>query len=137
MREKGRWADWAAIAAGLALGVSWMWHGMYGWGGGLMFVLGLVVIMAAVISLNRPAAVSGEIALMAIGLLTFALPWILGFTEQTAAAWSAWLIGPAIMLLGLYGLVMAGRTRKRDPELAWTIHRNEFGGRPSGRVSSP
>nr|WP_116244064.1 SPW repeat protein [Nocardiopsis sp. FIRDI 009] len=134
MREKARWADWVAVAAGLALGVSWMWHGMYGWGGGLMFVLGLVVIVAAVLSLTRPGAVSGEIAMMAIGLLTIALPWILDFTHETAASWSAWLIGAAIALLGVYGLMKAAQTRRDDPELAWTVHRNELGGRPPGRM---
>ncbi|OLT27647.1 hypothetical protein BJF83_18020 [Nocardiopsis sp. CNR-923] len=134
MREKGRWADRVAVVVGLALAVSWLWHGMLGWSGGLMFVFGLVVIMASVISLTRPGAVSGEIAALVVGLLTFALPWILEFTDRPLAAWSAWVLGAAIALLGAYGLVMATRTRRRDPELAWTVHRNEIPGRPAGRT---
>ncbi|MFE6303960.1 SPW repeat protein [Nocardiopsis sp. NPDC057823] len=126
MREKGRRADWMAIAAGLALGISFVWHGMYGFSGGVLFVLGLGVIMAAVVSLTRPGALSGEIAVLAIGVLVFAMPWLLGYTHLAPAAWTAWIIGAAIAVLGAYGLVRARQTRRRDPDSVWSAHVNEI-----------
>ncbi|WP_150239231.1 SPW repeat protein [Nocardiopsis quinghaiensis] len=120
MRWKGRWADWAAILAGLALALSWIWHGMYGFGGGAMLVLGLGVIVAAVVSITRPGALSGEAGILGIGVLTFVLPWVLGFTDLTAAAWTAWILGVGIAALGAFGLTRARQARKRDPELAWS-----------------
>ncbi|MFL1432628.1 MULTISPECIES: SPW repeat protein [unclassified Nocardiopsis] len=126
MREKGRRADWVAIAAGLALGLSFVWHGMYGFSGGALFVLGLGVIMAAVISLTRPGALSGEIAVLAIGVLVFAMPWLLGYTHLPLAAWTAWIIGAGLAALGAYGLVQARQARRRDPDSVWSAHVNEF-----------
>ncbi len=122
MGRKGRWADWAAILAGLALGVSWIWHGMYGFGGGAMFVLGLGAIMASVVSITRPGALSSEAGVLAIGVLVFVMPWPLGFTDLTAAAWTAWILGAVMVLLGAFGLFRASQARKRDPELAWGAH---------------
>ena len=122
MREKGRWADWAAVVLGLAVGFSWIWHGMLGFSGGVFFILGLVAILAAGVSLTRPGAVSSEAGVFAAGALIFALPWLLGFTHVFEAALSAWVGGGAIALLGLVGLAMANQARKRDPESAWTTH---------------
>ncbi|MDE3721096.1 SPW repeat protein [Nocardiopsis sp. N85] len=126
MREKGRRTDWVAIAAGLALGLSFLWHGMYGFSGGALFVLGLGVILASVISLTRPGALSGELAVLAIGVLVFTMPWLLGYTHLPLAAWTAWIIGGGIALLGAYGLTQAGRTRRRDPESMWGTNANEM-----------
>ncbi|MEE2038626.1 SPW repeat protein [Nocardiopsis sp. CT-R113] len=126
MREKGRWADWVAVAAGLALGVSWIWHGMYGFSGGAMFVLGLGVIVGSAFSLTRPGALSSELGVLAIGVLVFVMPWLLGFTHLPAAAWTAWIIGGGIALLGAFNLTQADRARRRDPDLAWSAHVNEI-----------
>lgn len=125
MREKGRWGDWAVIAAGLALGVSWTWHGLYGFSGGATFVLGLGVIVAAVISITRPGALTSELGILAIGVLVFAMPWLLSFTHNTAASWTEWIIGGCIALLGAFGVMRARQARKRDPGLIWSTQVNE------------
>lgn len=124
MRVKGRWADWAAIALGLMVGLSWVAHGMYGFSGGLFFILGLGVILAATMSLTRPGALTTEIGVIAGGAVLFALPWLLGFTHILGAALTAWIGGGAILILGVYGLTKARAARRRDPELAWGTHEN-------------
>ena len=122
MRMKGRWADWGAIALGLAVGLSWTVHGMYGFSGGTFLLLGLGVILAATVSLTRPGALTGEIGVIAGGVLLFLLPWLLGFTHITGAALTAWIGGAAIVILGAVGLTMARGVRKRDPERAWAVY---------------
>ncbi|HJE58834.1 MAG TPA: SPW repeat protein [Nocardiopsis listeri] len=124
MRVKGRWADWGAIALGLVVGLSWIAHGMYGFSGGLFFILGLGVILAATMSLTRPGALTTEMGVIAGGVLLFALPWLLGFTHIPGAALTAWIGGGAILILGVYGLTKARAARRRDPELAWGAHDN-------------
>lgn len=118
----GRWDNWLAVAAGLALAFSWIWHGMQGVSGGALVALGLVVIMTAVISITRPGALSSEAGLLGSGAVAFALPWLLGFTHIPVAAWSAWIIGGVIILLGVYGLLMAYQARQRDSDLVWGLH---------------
>ncbi|WP_017613587.1 SPW repeat domain-containing protein [Nocardiopsis salina] len=122
MRRRGRWDNWAAIAAGLALALSWTWHYLLGFPGGFMMVLGLITIMASTISITRPGAVSSEAAVAGAGVLAFLLPWLLAFTGSTAAAATAWVLGAVIAILGVIGLVAARANVKRDPELAWGNH---------------
>ena len=122
MREEARWTDMALVVVGLALALSYVWHGMLGVGGGAMLVLGVAAIVAAILSLTRPGAVSCEFAAVVIGVLAFVLPWTVGFTNEPLAAWSAWILGALIAGVGVYGLVMATRSRRHNPELAWTQH---------------
>jgi hypothetical protein len=124
MREKGRWGDRAAVALGLAVGLSWIVHGMLGLSGGLFLVLGLGVILAASLSLTRPGMLTSEAGVIAGGVLLFVLPWVFGFTHVTGAAVTAWVGGAAIAILGALGLAMARSARRRDPELAWGAHDN-------------
>lgn len=119
MRRRGRWDNWVAIAAGLALALSWTWHYLLGFPGGFMMVLGIITIMASTISITRPGAVSSEAAVTGAGVLVFLLPWLLSFTGSTAAAATAWGLGAFIAVLGVIGLVSARANAKRDPELAW------------------
>ncbi len=125
MRLRGRWTDWVAMLAGLALGLSYIWHGMYGLGAGAMFVLGLCTIMASVMSITRPAGLASELSLLGIGVVVFALPLLLGFTGTATAAWTAWILGVVMIGLGAFGLLRAVQTRRRDPELAWPQHSHE------------
>lgn len=120
--RRGRWDNWATIAAGLALALSWVWHDMLGLSGGMLLALGLGIIMASVISITRPGALTSEAATAGLGVLAFLLPWIMGFTYVPVAAWSAWILGAAITALGVYGFMQAREARRRDPELAWGTH---------------
>lgn len=40
---------------------------------------------------------------MAVGAVIFLSPWIGGFAAVTAAAWTMWLVGVAMIALGAYG----------------------------------
>lgn len=117
--RRGRWDNWVAIAAAFALALSWTWHYLLGFPGGLMMVLGLITIMASTISITRPGAISSEAAVAGAGVLAFLLPWLLSFTGSTAAAATAWGLGAFIAVLGVIGLISARANRKRDPDLAW------------------
>lgn len=39
------------------------------------------------------------------GVLLFAAPWALGFAAASAAAWNAWIVGAAIVLVAVGALV--------------------------------
>ena len=117
--RRGRWDNWGTIAVGLALVLSWLWHDMLGLGGGLILLFGLGVVMASVISITKPGALTSEAAIAGLGVLAFLLPWIMGFTYVPVAAWSTWILGAAAIALGIFGFTQARENRRRDPELAW------------------
>ncbi|MFE1170697.1 SPW repeat protein [Nocardiopsis sp. NPDC058789] len=124
MREKGRWADVATVVVGLAVGLSWIVHGLYGFSGATFLLVGLAVIVMGVMSLTRPGALVTELAVTAAGVLLFVLPWVLGYAHVLPAAVTAWVGGVVIAALGVNGLVQARAARRRDPELAWGNHMN-------------
>ena len=104
---RGRWDDWAAVAAGLAACVSWLWHGMLGTPMAALFLLGMLTLFAAVMSLTRPGLIATEAVVLVAGVLMFCTPWAFGFADDPAAAWTAWLLGAAIAVLGVVGLPSA------------------------------
>ncbi|MFV2198301.1 hypothetical protein [Nocardiopsis sp. LOL_012] len=128
MREQARRTDLVTVVAGLALAVGWIWHQMGGPGAVAMLLLGLAALVGAIFSLTRPAAISGELGVIAAGVMAIALPWAFGFTDSPVAALTSWACGVVITAAGAYGVVRANRTRRSNPELAWSAHRNEVPG---------
>ena len=44
-----------------------------------------------------------EFLLMALGIWVFLSPWVLGFSDQSRAAWDNWITGAVIFLLAAWG----------------------------------
>ncbi|RNL85436.1 SPW repeat protein [Halostreptopolyspora alba] len=110
---KGRWEDWVAVVAGVAVAISWIWHGMLGIGMAAMLILGVLTVLAAVISITRPGMIATEVVTLALGALLFLSPWLLAFTDTMAAAWTAWIAGAVIAVMGIVSLPMANTTHRR------------------------
>ncbi|MDA8369606.1 MAG: SPW repeat protein [Nocardiopsaceae bacterium] len=107
MKLTGRWEDWAALAAGITVVISWIWHGMIGPPTAVMFLVGVGTAFSAVLSITRPGLIATEAVMFVLGVLLFVLPWLLEFTHEGAAAWTAWILGPVIAVLGVIGVPMA------------------------------
>lgn len=54
-----------------------------------------------------------EFLLMALGLWVFISPWVLGFSNQSRAAWDAWISGAVIFLLALWAWWSLARPDRR------------------------
>ena len=106
----GQWDNWVALAAGIVVGLSWVWHGLFGLGMIVLFLLGLATVLTAVLSLTRPGMLSSEAVLIGIGVLLVLTPWLFGFTGNLAAAWTAWVAGVVIAVTGAVGLVRSWRS---------------------------
>jgi|GEM_PF-2179776 len=117
----GQWDNWVALAAGIVVGLSWVWHGLFGLGMVVLFLLGLATVLTAVLSLTRPGMLSSEAVLIGIGVLLVLTPWLFGFTGNLAAAWTAWVAGVVIAVTGAVGLVRS-----------WRSHGTQGAARPFG-----
>lgn len=120
----GRWSDWAALAAGIATALSWIWHGMFGPAMVALFLLGLATVFTATICVTRPGLVLGEALLAALGVLVFLTPWLIGFAGKPVGAWTAWITGAVIAVMGVVGLPPSRRARRTQephgPDGSWT-----------------
>ncbi|WP_236700534.1 SPW repeat protein [Allosalinactinospora lopnorensis] len=110
---KGRWEDWVAIVAGVAAAISWIWTGMLGIGMATLLILGVLTVLAAVISITRPGLIATEAVIFVLGVLMFISPWVLAFTGTMAAAWTAWIAGAVIAVMGLVGMPLANTVHRR------------------------
>ncbi|MDA2808677.1 SPW repeat domain-containing protein [Nocardiopsis suaedae] len=116
MENKGRAADWVAVATGVLLSVSWIWDAMIGPPRAAMFILGLLIVLAATMAITRPGLMASEAFIFALGALVFVLPWLMAFTANPAAAWTSWILGVVAMAAGVVGsLQTAGMTHRHGP----------------------
>ncbi|MBB6173264.1 apolipoprotein N-acyltransferase [Nocardiopsis mwathae] len=112
---EGRWEDWVAVAAGVAAAVSWVWHGMVGAPMLALYLLGLFTLLAAVMAITRPGLIATEGIMVGLGVLMFLSPWLVGFTDVAAGAWTAWILGFVIAAIGVVDLPLATAAHRREP----------------------
>lgn len=106
-----RWQDWVAVVLGAYLVLSTTWTSVPGGGAAAMVVLGVLLIVASVWSLALPASMTSEYGHMLLGVLLFLAPWVLGFAAYGAAAWTCWVIGVLVVLIGAAALPEASGRR--------------------------
>lgn len=99
-----RWQDWAALVIGVltalapivvATSMAAMWT---------MIVFGALIALAALWSLATPDSVASEYVHIALGVLLFISPWVMGFAAMTGAAWTAWIAGVLAVAAGAAAL---------------------------------
>ncbi|QGK72385.1 hypothetical protein GIY23_17955 [Allosaccharopolyspora coralli] len=95
-----RWQDWAAVALGVYLMLATLWTTTTGSALSTMLVLGALLVVAAVWSLAMPGSMASEYAHMAIGVLLFISPWVLGYSALAGAAWTSWVVGILAVIAG-------------------------------------
>lgn len=115
-----RWQDWASLVAGVWLLVSPWALGLSSGSTARWTTLGVGagVALVAIWALALPAAAVAEWSAAALGVGLFAAPWTLSFTADTSAAWNAWILGAAVVLLAVWSLLamtgrLAGTTGRR------------------------
>ena len=116
MSGEMRWQDWITAALGVVLFITPFVFGdtsqtAAAWtayvGGVLLFVFGGGSLL---LRLNANV----EYLPLIVGILLFLAPWILGFSNTTAMAWSAWVIGVLAFVNAGSVLVLGGNLTGRS-----------------------
>ena len=71
----------------------------------VLFVLG----GAAVLGLG---ADNGSPALIALGVLLFIAPWVMGYTEFNGASWTSWIAGVLTVIAGAAAMPVANAAHR-------------------------
>ena len=102
MRPWTRLQDFGALIAGLYAALSPSWVSTTGARGAYwaLIALGVLLAVAALISLAMPGVVATEWRIVLFGVLLFVAPWALGYTELTGASWTSWVVGDVAVILG-------------------------------------
>jgi uncharacterized membrane protein HdeD (DUF308 family) len=106
MRPWTRLQDWVTLLAGAYTATSPIvlsTVGMTGEGKVVvaMVTLGVLLAFSSIVSLARPNVIATEWATILIGVLLFVAPWVVGYSGLTGAAWTSWLVGAIVVVVGL------------------------------------
>lgn len=88
-----------ALAVGLGTMTASIWFDTTAVGRGLTIGLGAIAAIYALWSLIARDPTKDHWALSVVGLAMFVCPWVGGFAGD-GAAWTAWIAGALIMILG-------------------------------------
>jgi hypothetical protein len=102
MRPWTRLQDWGILIAGLYAALSPIWVSTTGerdarWA---LIALGALLAITALCSLALPGVVATEWLAVLFGVLLFVAPWVLTYTDRTAASWTSWVVGAIAVVLG-------------------------------------
>ncbi|QGU03464.1 SPW repeat domain-containing protein [Corynebacterium comes] len=71
--------------------------------------LGVIGFLVAVWALVTSSSRDSEKAMIAVGAVLCATPWLGGFSTHAGAAWTAWIAGVALMVFAAVGIIRSGR----------------------------
>ncbi|WP_244461470.1 SPW repeat protein [Rhodococcus sp. ZPP] len=99
MTIRNSWSGWSAMFLGVVtMSASW-WADTTPVGAGLTLGFGALVTIYAAWSLIARDPTKDHWALSVVGLALFIAPWV-GLFASDGAAWTAWICGALIMLVG-------------------------------------
>lgn len=108
-RPQRAWQDGLNLALGVYLALAPLWTA--GAPAAWFVTLGILIAAAAAWALGTASSTASEGVQIALGAVTFLSPWLGGFATATAAAWTAWIVGVAVIVLAATALATARRTR--------------------------
>jgi hypothetical protein len=101
MKAMSRWQDGVCLVAGLYALLSPLWTSTDTVAMWSLIVLGVLIAAASVVPLTGRTMDSMEYGHAAFGVLLFIAPWVLGYADQTGAAWTSWVVGVIAFVVGL------------------------------------
>ncbi len=110
MKAWSRWQDWVGVAVGLWLFVSPWLLGVSGVEAAARtgWVLGALVLAAALWALASPQSRFSEWCSSVLGLATLVAPWVMGFADLGVPTWSFLIAGLVVMVLAVWTLIEMG-----------------------------
>jgi uncharacterized membrane protein YiaA len=104
MKKWTRWQDWVALVAGVYAFLSPIWTETTDTATTTMIVLGVITALVSLWALAMPGAVESEWVHGGLGVLFFIAPWVLGFSDTTGIAWTAWVVGVVTFVMGVWAI---------------------------------
>lgn len=104
-RRWSTWPDWVNLIIGAYIALAPLWT--TGAPGGWFVTLGLLVAAASLWALATASTPASEWSAVILGAVLFLAPWMGGFASVSAAAWTAWIAGVAIIVFA--GIAMSKR----------------------------
>jgi uncharacterized membrane protein HdeD (DUF308 family) len=104
--------DWAEVVIGVVTALSPLWLSTDTTTVWTMVVLGALIALDGLVSLAMPGMVYGEGVQIALGVLLFIAPWVMGYTEFNGASWTSWIAGVLTVIAGAAAMPVANAAHR-------------------------
>ncbi|MEV6620741.1 SPW repeat protein [Amycolatopsis sp. NPDC051106] len=104
--------DWAEVVIGVVAALSPLWLSTDSTAMWTMVVLGALIALDGLVSLAMPGMVYGEGIQIALGVLFFIAPWVMGYTEFNGASWTSWIAGVLTIIAGAAAMPVANAAHR-------------------------
>ncbi|HET6706029.1 MULTISPECIES: SPW repeat protein [unclassified Amycolatopsis] len=104
--------DWAEVVIGVVAALSPLWLSTDTTAMWTMVVLGVLIALDGLVSLAMPGMVYGEGIQIALGVLLFIAPWVMGYTEFNGASWTSWIAGVLTVIAGAAAMPVANAAHR-------------------------
>jgi uncharacterized membrane protein HdeD (DUF308 family) len=104
--------DWAEVVIGVVVALSPLWLSTDTTAMWTMVVLGALIALDGLVSLAMPGMVYGEGIQIALGVLLFIAPWVMGYTEFNGASWTSWIAGVLTVIAGAAAMPVANAVHR-------------------------
>jgi uncharacterized membrane protein HdeD (DUF308 family) len=104
--------DWAEVVIGVVAALSPLWLSTDTTTMWTMVVLGALIALDGLVSLAMPGMVYGEGIQIALGVLLFIAPWVMGYTEFNGASWTSWIAGVLTVIAGAAAMPVANAAHR-------------------------
>jgi uncharacterized membrane protein HdeD (DUF308 family) len=104
--------DWAEVVIGVVAALSPLWLSTDSTAMWTMIVLGVLIALDGLVSLAMPGMVYGEGIQIALGVLFFIAPWVMGYTEFNGASWTSWIAGVLTVIAGAAAMPVANAAHR-------------------------
>ncbi|WP_146060418.1 SPW repeat protein [Amycolatopsis sp. CA-128772] len=104
--------DWAEVVIGVVAALSPLWLSTDTTAMWTMVVLGALIALDGLVSLAMPGMVYGEGVQIALGVLLFIAPWVMGYTEFNGASWTSWIAGVLTVIAGAAAMPVASAAHR-------------------------
>ncbi|GLY43512.1 hypothetical protein Amsp01_095350 [Amycolatopsis sp. NBRC 101858] len=104
--------DWAEVVIGVVAALSPLWLSTDTTAMWTMVVLGALIALDGLVSLAMPGMVYGEGIQIALGVLFFIAPWVMGYTEFNGASWTSWIAGVLTVIAGAAAMPVASAAHR-------------------------
>jgi uncharacterized membrane protein HdeD (DUF308 family) len=104
--------DWAEVVIGVVAALSPLWLSTDTTAMWTMVVLGALIALDGLVSLAMPGMVYGEGIQIALGVLLFIAPWVMGYTEFNGASWTSWIAGVLTVIAGAAAMPVANAVHR-------------------------
>jgi len=118
MKAWTRWQNWVSLVLGVILFITpWVFgtttNTASSWDAWIIGVIGVIFALLALAYVS--AAWIPEYLSVALGVLLFISPWVLGFAALSSAAWTAWIIGILFVVVNGWILLQTRTPRVGAP----------------------